>query len=53
MDSFLFNEETVKNILNLKKRLLKGTGKIIPRKFELFLEPVCSKWEYMGPYMKK
>jgi len=38
---YLFNENLLENILDLKNRLLKSSGRIIPGKFELFLEPTC------------
>ncbi|AKB61542.1 50S ribosomal protein L11 methyltransferase [Methanosarcina mazei] len=47
----LFNENMIENILDLKKRILKETGKILPGKFELFLEPICLKEEYKIPYI--
>ena len=47
----LFEENMVSNLLDLKKRVLKETGKILPGKFELFLEPVCLKREYRVPYI--
>jgi type I protein arginine methyltransferase len=49
MGSLLFNETMVKKYFRAEKRLLKGTGKIFPGKFELFLEPVCLKREYRVP----
>ena len=47
----LFDENMVANILDLKKRLLKENGKILPGKFELFIEPVCLKREYKVPFI--
>jgi len=31
----------VQNLLDLKRRILKKTGKILPGKFEFYVEPVC------------
>lgn len=47
----LFNENMVENVLDLRKRLLKNTGRIIPNKFELFLEPACIKEDHLTPYI--
>lgn len=40
MGNFLFEEHMVDNICDLRDRLLKKDGRIIPNKFELFIEPV-------------
>lgn len=48
---YLFNENMVDNILDLKQRVLKPEGKIIPAKFELFLEPVCLLESYNIPFI--
>ncbi len=37
----LFEENMVQNLLDLKRRILKKTGKILPGKFEFYVEPVC------------
>ena len=47
----LFDENMVENILDLKRRVLKPGGRIIPGKFELYLEPVSLKPEYRVPYI--
>jgi protein arginine N-methyltransferase 1 len=39
----LFDENMVENLLDLKRRLLKDTGKILPGRFELFVEPIVLK----------
>lgn len=39
----LFDERMIENILDLKSRLLTERGRILPNRFELFLEPVCLK----------
>lgn len=47
----LIDEGMIEKTLDLKKRLLKKTGKILPGKFELFLEPACVKDGYRRPYL--
>jgi protein arginine N-methyltransferase 1 len=47
----LLEENMVENLLDLKKRVLKETGKILPGKFELFLEPVCLKDNRRIPFL--
>jgi type I protein arginine methyltransferase len=47
----LFNENMIENLLDLKRRLLKNTGKILPGRFELFLEPVAVKEENRSPFI--
>lgn len=47
----LFNENMVENLLDLKRRLLKDGGKILPGKFELFIEPVSLKPDYRIPFI--
>ena len=47
----LFNENMVENLLDLRARVLKKTGKILPGKFEFFLEPVSLKNEHTVPYI--
>lgn len=49
--SNLIDENMMENLLDLKRRVLKDTGRIIPGKFELFLEPTCLKKEYKVPYL--
>lgn len=51
MGSNLIDENMIENILDLKKRVLKSTGKILPGRFELFLEPICLKEEYRVPHL--
>ncbi len=43
MGEFLFEEEMVPNILDLRSRILKRNGRILPSKFEVFLDPVKLK----------
>lgn len=47
----LFDEKMVENLLDLRDRLLKPGGKILPGKFELFVEPVRLKEEYYVPFV--
>jgi SAM-dependent methyltransferase len=47
----LFDENMIENILDLKQRILKKTGRILPGKFELFLEPVNIKSDYRVPFL--
>lgn len=51
MGDYLLNENMVKNLLDLKKRLLKQGGKIIPGKFELYLEPVQLEEPFEVPFV--
>jgi len=39
----LFTENMIENLLDLKKRILKADGKILPARFELFVEPAQLK----------
>ena len=48
---FLFNEDMVACVADLRDRLLKEGGKIIPNKFELFIEPAKLKDEYHVPFI--
>ncbi|HEX9811689.1 MAG TPA: methyltransferase domain-containing protein [Burkholderiales bacterium] len=47
----LFDENMLENLLELKKRLLKPSGRIVPGKFELYLEPVCLRAAYKVPFI--
>jgi protein arginine N-methyltransferase 1 len=47
----LFNENMVENLLDLKRRVLKETGHIVPGRFELFLEPVSIKKDFKVPFL--
>jgi len=49
--STLIDENMIENILDLKKRVLKDTGKILPARFELYLEPVCLAEGFKIPYL--
>jgi protein arginine N-methyltransferase 1 len=47
----LYNENMIENILDLKDRMLKKSGRILPSKFELFLEPISLRKEYKIPFI--
>lgn len=47
----LFDENMLENLLDLKRRALKPSGRIMPGKFELYLEPVSLRPEYRVPYI--
>jgi type I protein arginine methyltransferase len=47
----VINENLVENLLDLRGRLLKPGGRILPSKFELYLEPVTLKEGYSRPYI--
>ena len=48
---YLFNENMLENILDLKKRLLKHGGRILPGKFELYLEPASLNENFKVPFI--
>ena len=48
---YLFNENMLQNLLDLKRRLLKPGGRILPGIFELYLEPVCLTASFKTPYL--
>lgn len=45
------DEYMIPNICDLRDRLLARNGKIIPSKFDLFLEPICLKEGYSTPFI--
>lgn len=47
----LFNENMIENILDLKHRVLNETGRIVPGRFELFLEPVSIRNDFKVPFL--
>jgi len=51
MGDYLFNENMIANLLDLKKRLLKAGGKILPGKFEFYVEPVDLHEEFNVPFI--
>ena len=52
MGTALFDENMMMNLLDLKRRLLKKGGLILPGKFELFMEPVALKPDYLVPHLE-
>jgi len=48
---YLFNENMIEKLLDLKNRLLKPNGRIFAGKFELYLEPVALKEEFNVPFI--
>lgn len=51
MGDYLLNENMVSNLLDLKRRLLKPAGRILPGKFELYVEPVDLRDEFNVPFI--
>ncbi len=49
--SCLFEENMVSTLVDLRDRVLKRGGRIIPNRFELFVEPVELKDEYRIPFV--
>jgi protein arginine N-methyltransferase 1 len=47
----LLNENMVANLLDLRDRVLKPGGRILPAKFELFIEPVQMKEDQRVPFI--
>jgi protein arginine N-methyltransferase 1 len=47
--SAAFGENMVMNLLDLKQRCLKRTGRIAPAKFDVYVEPVAVRDEYLIP----
>ena len=45
----IFGENMIMNLLDLKRRALKPTGRIVPAVFDLYIEPVALKDEYRIP----
>jgi protein arginine N-methyltransferase 1 len=50
MGHALFDERMVLNVCDLRDRLLKPGGRIIPAVFDVFLDPVQIKDEYLVPF---
>lgn len=48
---YFFNEKMIENVVDLRNRLLKKNGKILPNKFELFIVPVKIKDEFNIPLL--
>ena len=47
----VFSENMIDNLLDLKRRVLKPSGVILPAKFELFIEPVVLHGEHRIPFI--
>ena len=47
----LFDENLLTNLLDLKARILKPGGKILPGRFDVFIEPAVLKPEYVVPHI--
>lgn len=51
MGEVLFNENMIENILDLKKRVLKNGGIILPGKYEFFIEPAFISGPIAAPFI--
>jgi len=51
MGNNLLDEHMLESILDLKRRVLAPGGRILPGKFELFVEPVSLRPQYRIPYL--
>src|SRR5690606_13171418 len=51
MGDDLFDEDMVANILDLKTRILKDGGRILPAQFQLYIEPVSKQPDHVVPYL--
>jgi type I protein arginine methyltransferase len=51
MGDDLFNENMLENLLDLKRRVLRPSGRIVPGRFELYVEPVSLKPELRVPHL--
>ena len=51
MSDSLFQERMIENVLDLRDRVLKKGGRILPAKFEFFLEPVQLQKDKRIPFM--
>jgi protein arginine N-methyltransferase 1 len=51
MGSWLFNENMIESVLDARDRLLQVGGKILPARFELFVEPVQLNDEDRVPFI--
>lgn len=49
--SAIFNEDMIENVTDLRDRVLKAGGRILPNRFKVFLEPVEIKEEYRVPFI--
>jgi protein arginine N-methyltransferase 1 len=48
---YLFDEKFIENITDVRDRVLKRGGRIIPAKFDFFIEPMTLKDEYRIPFI--
>lgn len=48
---YFFDEKMIENVIDLRNRILKKNGKILPNKFELFIVPVKIKDEFKLPLL--
>jgi type I protein arginine methyltransferase len=48
---FLLDEDMVRNVCDLRDRILKPGGKILPSQFSLFFEPLCLNERRRIPYL--
>lgn len=48
---YLFDENMVENLLDLKARMLAPTGRILPARFEIYLEPIRMQAAHRVPYL--
>jgi predicted nicotinamide N-methyase len=51
MGDSLFDENMVHNLLDLKRRVLRDGGRILPGRFELYVEPAVLKDDRRVPYL--
>lgn len=47
----VFDEDMVTSVVDLRERLLKPGGRILPSRFQVFVEPVQVKSEYRVPFL--
>ncbi len=47
----VFDEDMVTSVVDLRDRLLKPGGRILPNRFQVFVEPVQIKSEYRVPFL--
>jgi protein arginine N-methyltransferase 1 len=47
----LFGENMIENLLDLKRRALKPSGRILPARFDFYVEPMVKKEGYRVPFL--